>query len=163
MKRSTYDFYGKMAQTIADEKRQLIAVSGDKKGKPFTYTIGNQEKGYPELLLIGIADDQSGHLLNLLSDRMLEQRRPYHDGELVTLEGAKFALQIWEATKVAHVQYTVQAGQFYGAEDYRVQQVVVPDDKGRFPTDPVCHRKYRVPVLRKVSSLILDIKAKEAS
>jgi Domain of unknown function (DUF4262) len=46
---------------------------------------------------------------------------------------------------------TIQAGQFYGTEEYPVQQVLIPDPDGRFPGDPNCQPPYcRFPVLARV-------------
>lgn len=48
----------------------------------------------------------------------------------------------------ARRNYTIQAGQFYGHEDYEVQQILFPDRSGRYLDDPRCD--YRLPVLAQV-------------
>jgi hypothetical protein len=43
---------------------------------PFAYTIGNHERGLPELLVLGMGPDSSAGWLNMLSDLMAEQAAP---------------------------------------------------------------------------------------
>jgi hypothetical protein len=139
-----------MANIIATQKRVTLAITGTKKEPGFCYTIGNQEKQLPELLVIG--NFKPGHmcdLLNILSEKMIENASAYKDGELVDL-GGEYPMLIHTASKEAHNKYTFQAGQFYNNEDYKVMQVVLPDKKGIYPPDPRCHKDYQVPVLREV-------------
>ena len=141
--------FQQIAQTIAQHKRQVVGVIGDKKTPAFAYTIGNQERNLPELLLIGNFDGgMVAAVLDKLSDKLLEQGKPFDNGELVSL-GGKDNVAVWDATYDA-LRYTYQAGQFYGNEDYKVQQVVIPDRKGRYPEDPLCHKNWKVPVLKNV-------------
>ena len=47
-------------------------------------------------------------------------------------------------------EYTVQVGEYYGTNDYAVQQIVAPDTFGRYPEDPQCDLPFRlVPLLEK--------------
>ena len=45
--------YKAMEKNIKEYGRQIIAVAGDRKTKPFFYTIGNHNHNVPELLVIG--------------------------------------------------------------------------------------------------------------
>ncbi len=146
-KTNNYDFYRDMAHVIAEHQRQLIAVPRSKTSPGFIYTVGNQEKALPELLLIGVTGTMVSWLVNDLCNKMVEARKPFKDGEEVSV-GGDYPVKMYNADKRAHVLYTIQAGQFYGNEDYHVQQVVLCDKKGRWPDDPLCHKDYRVPVLR---------------
>jgi hypothetical protein len=108
---------------------------------PFMYTIGNHEKGLPELLIVGkfVSPPVAG-LLNYLGAKMRA------DGGLpigLVDVGAKCPIKIAPATNV-HVgdDYTIQVGQYYGTEDYQVLQVIAPDPQGRFPGDPGCMPPY---------------------
>jgi hypothetical protein len=145
------ELFSAMAHMIALNKRATIAVAGTKKLPPFFYTIGNQEKQLPELLIIGNfkPDDMCG-ILNVVSDMMIGVGA-FGDGEKVEL-GGEYPLLIYRASKEAKVKYTVQAGQFYNNEDYEVMQVVLPDLKGCYPPDPRCHKDFQVPVLREKKS-----------
>ena len=146
------EFFSHMASSIAKNKRQIISVSHTKKEPGFAYTVGNQEKQLPELLLIGTFDTESVCLiLHQLSEKMLETKQPFLDDSLVNL-GGTLSVKIHDAIDTAHSKYTVQAGQFYCNEDYQVQQVVVPDQNGRWPDDPQCHKNFRVPLLRDSSN-----------
>lgn len=109
---------------------------------PYMYTIGNHEWGLPELIFIGDSDEKFAHVLNRLG-RMKrgEERRAFHNGELVSL-GGKFPVKIVDASARAKQEFTLVVGQFYGTEDYRVQQIVLCDTQGKFPGDPGCAEPY---------------------
>ncbi len=142
------DLFSSMANMIAQAKRVCLAISGTSKEPSFFYTIGNQEKQLPELLVIGnFKADAMCTMLNTLSDAMLEARCLPLEGSQISL-GGDYPVLIYSASKEAKEKYTIQAGQFYGNEDYDVMQVVLPDKKGVYPPDPRCHKDYQVPVLR---------------
>jgi hypothetical protein len=141
------ELFQHIANTIAQRKRQIVGVGKDKNTPAFAYTIGNQEKGLPELLIVGNFDPKLVTLiLDRMSDQMLEQGKPFDDGTVVNF-GSTDSVAVWN-TNAAALRYTYQAGQFYGNEDYKVQQVVMPDRKGRYPEDPLCHKGYKVPVMK---------------
>src|SRR5262249_23556995 len=124
--------------------RSVLCV-GEPGSPPFAYTIGNWDKGLPELLLIGTTH---GSPLNELSQEMIKRDCAFEQGELVHL-GGKFPVKIITANESARTDYTIQAGQYHGTEDYPVQQVLIPDRSGRFPDEPECQRPYcEIPVLR---------------
>ena len=111
---------------------------------PFSYTIGNTQKKLPELLVI--FSDHETLLLNTLSEIMIKRRRAFDHGEKVDIGGKVPCMVLDTDERVA--DYVVQADAFYGAGNYRVQQVLVPDPQGRFPFESECERRYRdVPVL----------------
>ena len=149
------DFFRSMANMIAASKRVTMAIAKTKKKPAFFYTIGNQEKQLPELLIIGNFNTQDiCNTLNILSDKMLQRlatfgplNSHFKEEELVSL-GGEYPLLIYSASKDAKEKYTFQAGQFYANEDYNVMQVVIPDRKGCYPPDPRCHKDYQVPVLK---------------
>lgn len=149
---TSYDeFCQRIAEAIKRDGRMIIGVFGSKDDLPFSYTIGNQGVGLPELLMIGIgADSAAQGLLNLMSERMRKRGRPFDDGEIVDI-GARCSLQVINANENAKRDYTIQAGRFYKTQNYQVQQIVVPDKAGRFPGDPLCEQPYcDCPVLRVV-------------
>jgi hypothetical protein len=139
------DLFRSMANMIAASKRVTVAIAKSKKEPAFFYTIGNQEKQLPELLIIGNFKPQDMcSILNALSDLMIEFGMFSGSVDL----GGEYPLLIYRASKDAKEKYTIKAGQFYANEDYEVMQVVMPDKKGCYPPDPKCHKDYQVPVLR---------------
>lgn len=158
MRNHTDPFYVKMANTIKAHGRQVLAIDSEGKAPPFFYTIGNHVKGLPELLLIGPWAPELGcKALNILSEQMLERNHGFANGELANI-GGEHSMQIWDATLVAKLQYTIQASEYFGTQDYAVQQVVIPDPKGRFPGDKRVHRHYRVPVLRATAEIMQSLR-----
>jgi hypothetical protein len=48
-------------------------------------------------------------------------------------------------------EFTVQVGEYYGDEHYRVQQILLPDRAGRYPGDPRCAMPFAsVPVFSRM-------------
>jgi hypothetical protein len=123
--------------------RFILGVFGDE-NLSFSYTIGNHGRGLPELLVIG---PHTGTYLNELSQRMIEREKPFRHGEIINMR-EKYRVKVIDATRAAHENYTIQVGQFYESEDYRVQQVILSDTNGKFPGDEGCEEPFAsVPVL----------------
>jgi hypothetical protein len=139
-------FHQDIENDIRREKRSVICVAGDDDSLPFAYTIGNSITGLPELLIIGTTQ---GNVLNALSLKMIEHGQGFADGECVDL-GGKFPVKIIIANQRAKRDYTIQATEHFGRDDYAVQQVLIPDRNGRFPDDPQCQHPYSTfPILKK--------------
>ena len=131
-------FYKDIQDTIKDHKRMVLAVHGDRSidGSPyaFSYTIGNHERGLPELLVIGSI---KGTYLNEMSERMIKQGKAFDHGEVIETNG-KYRIKIINATYEAHESYTIQAGVYYKTQDYKVQQIILSDEEGRLPGEVGC-------------------------
>ena len=133
---------------VKRDGRSVMCIGGEEDSPPFCYTIGNALVGLPELLMIGSIKEQDANLLNRLSLKMLERHAAFDDGELVDA-GTVLPLKVINADKRAHDEYTIQAGQHLGHENYVVQQVLIPDKSGRYPDDPECAAPYAaMPVLK---------------
>jgi hypothetical protein len=147
-------FYQGIAKTIEEHGCQIIYVDGEARKPAFAYTIGNHLQGYPEFLMIGsMAPNVAQAILNHLVAEVTKARVPFRSGAHPNI-GGKLDLQIWDTTAIAKVQYTIQCTEFYHHSNYAVQQVLVPDPKGHYPTDKRCHKRYRVPVLRPTQALM---------
>ena len=158
MRDHTDPFYIHIKDTIEREERQILAIGPDGKSPPFFYSIGNHLKGLPELLLIGPWKPDLGmQALNLLSTQMLERKGPFGNGEQVNI-GGDFDFQVWDTTVISKLQYTLQATEFFGHQEYTVQQVVIPDPHGRYPGDKRVHKRYRVPVLRSTAAVMQSMR-----
>ena len=145
-------YHDEISQTIRDYGWMLMGVLPDPDESsnsviryiPFIYTIGNYECGLPELLMIGCT---SGVPLNKIVAKMRNYNRAFTDGESIYL-GAKFQPRAFWANDQAR-EYTFQVGEYYGTNDYAVQQIVIPDTSGRYPDDPRCDVPFCwVPLLR---------------
>ena len=142
------EFHLVTAEHIARQGRSIIGVcscAGDE-GFPFSYTIGNYIKGLPELLIIGSG---SAPYLNDLSRLMIAAGKPFEDGEMIHLLMLTLPLKMIRASAIAQEEYTIQAGQYFGHENYAVMQAVLPDKEGRFPGEEGCQPPYSLfPILR---------------
>lgn len=123
--------------------QKVFALPGspDPVNEAFQYTVGNGDRNLPELLMIGLFDDD--YILNYLSGLMLERGRPFEDGELVEI-GAKCPVYLCEASDGVKDGYTLGASSYHrgGAKGYRVMQVVLPDREGLFPWQRGCAEPY---------------------
>lgn len=137
-------FYATTRRNIEQYGHSLIAVANKK--MPFAYTIGNAQKQLPELLILAVSFDQARILLNLVGDQMRAENRAFKHGERVSL--GKHAVKLVEADPVVKVNFTIQVGRYYGREDYRVLQILIPDEQGLFPGNKECKPPYsEMPVL----------------
>jgi hypothetical protein len=89
--------YALIKADIERDGRHILGIP-DGEPAPFAYTIGNELKGLPELLLIGVS--RKAGLLNVLSDMMIERGTRFADGELVDL-GGKHPVKIINANAMA--------------------------------------------------------------
>lgn len=161
-------FYQQIARIVARDGRQILCIDAEGKQPAFYYTIGNSLRLAPELLLIGNFEGKAVmKILNRLSEDMLEAGRVYSNGQSVNPFDGEHDMQVWNTTPVAKLEYTRQVTEFLQSlkgkpgvpTDYTVQQVVLPDPKGRYPTDERCHRRYKVPVLRPTTDVMAEMKS----
>jgi hypothetical protein len=122
--------------------RTCLGVMGD---PPFMYTVGNTQRGLPELLLIGSCEEAAKDMLNFISEKIAEDQ-----SERSMDLGGKAPVYLLEADDSAK-DYTRLASHFF--DRYNVMQVIPSDMSGKFPWDKGCKKPYRnAPVLRKVVS-----------
>jgi Domain of unknown function (DUF4262) len=136
----------KIVSDIDRYGRSVIGVGSDD-APPFAYTIGNCLVGLPELLVLGMADND---LLNRLSEMMIDRGHGFDDGELVSLGGLHPVKVINATSEAVKDEYTFQVANFTERDDYDVLQIVIPDRNGRFPGDPKCEQPFAsIPQLRR--------------
>lgn len=132
---------------VATTGRQLLSIADD---PLFIYTIGNALKGHPELLVIGFGGPHIAEILNLLSDEALDADKPWVGGQVHMppwVESQTLRVKFVTPRYSVREEYTIQAGQYLGREDYPVLQVVLSDGEGRFPGDPLCDKDFSHQVL----------------
>ncbi len=129
---------------------KLCGVRGDETHFPFIYTLGNCASGLPELLMIGSSNEAT---LNSICELMRWCRRAFQERELIELPCYDYAFRAVNGNDDAKI-YAWQVDAYYRFEDYSVQQILIPDNSGRFPDDPECEEPYRlVPILTGRSKL----------
>lgn len=133
-----------IGHSIGEYGQKLIGVLDE--DLPFMYTVGNHQNGLPELIIMGTISTQIGYLMNVLGRKMREKGRPFEDQELVDL-GGRYPVKIVNGNGFAKA-YTLQVENYYCTDEYQVQQVLICDQKGRFPDDPHCELPYSLqPIL----------------
>lgn len=107
---------------------------------PFIYTIGNHRMHYPEFLIVGMWREVGP--LNELTRLMVNRGRRFDHGEIVDI-GGSVPVKVVDATEEPKALFTFVATRYHGHSLYDVQQVVIPDFRGRFPGDPDCDPPWR--------------------
>lgn len=130
-------------QNIDAFGQHLFQVFGDSETDAFAYTVGNADQGLPELLLIGNFPPRVvAPLLNELGAKMREDGRPLPIG-LVDI-GWSVPVMIRMAGPMARTRFTIQASQYLGHDMYGVLQVMLCDEKNRYPGEDGCDPRYDV-------------------
>jgi len=130
-------------QNIEAFGQHLFQVFGEGPVPGFTYTIGNADRGLPELLLIGdFPSHIAAALLNELGAKMREVGEPLAAG-LIDI-GWSIPIKVREAGPRARSRYSIQVDQYLGHGHYSVLQVMVCDENGRYPGDAGCNPRYDV-------------------
>jgi len=142
------EFYSRITDIIEKHDQYIQAVLAGPTTLGFGYTIGNTEHDLPELLLIGkFSHSDLGFLLNWLGETMRKRGRPFDNGEVVSY-GGKRPVKIINAGTQAREEYPIQVGEYYQTDAYAIQQVLWPDEEGRFPDETGCAAPFsEVPVL----------------
>jgi hypothetical protein len=115
------------------------AIGAGHTGTSFCYTIGNHEKGLPELLCIGnFPMKVIGNILNIVGYRQREFNRAPAEGLYAIGHGYQLPVKIRKCGDRAKTDYTIQVGQYYNTEEYDVYQVILSDKNKLFPGDLGC-------------------------
>lgn len=104
-------------------------------GAPFAYTIGLTAHHHPELIIAGLSPRTSQRLLNNLAARFFGRAQRFASGQRINdlLDG--YDAIIIEGPPTDDL-YPGAAIARYGKDRVRLQQVVWPDEHGRFPWEP---------------------------
>lgn len=135
-------FRDQIKSTISNYGFHAWGIFGtpDNPSPTFTYTTGFYEKELPEFLMIGFDSRFANMIFGLLNHVRTERGHNFENGEVVFFDtdSGKKCVVVFDARDSVKDDYTIQTGQYYGTEDYRVQQVILPDDEGRLPNHQDC-------------------------
>lgn len=135
-----------MRRTVANVLRYGRSIVGVTGIPPFSYTVGHRDRGDPDLLIVGLHHDNAGRLLNAIGDLMAKEDWTYpRDVDL----GGAFPARLRPVRDLGKAQeeYTCVCTGYYGDNGYRVLQVVLCDQAGRWPGDPLCAEPYASQVM----------------
>ena len=112
-----------------------VFPTADDPGAPFAYTIGLTAHGYPELIIAGLDPATSQMLLNDLAQRVFDRAERFTAGQPISdlLHGYDAVIVEGPATEALHPGTAFAR---YGKDRVTLQQVVWPDQHGRFPWEP---------------------------
>jgi len=104
----------------------VIGVGGD---PIFTYTVGLHHKNLPELIMVGLNPNIAMHILNDCGHMMVDNGPFKHGTQIDELANMPTIIVDVEQKQ----DYAIQAFNHYKHWDFKLQQLVMPDRKGRFP------------------------------
>lgn len=154
-------FFNDIRTNIQKHGQFILNVFNHETYGSFGYTIGNRQRGLPDLLIMGAGPTVAGHVLNQLAQLQVDRGESLENGEIFSAEmfglspaagsaatgGPGYQLKIVHASDEAKRECTIQTGQFYRDEfGYELVQVVISDSEGRFPDNAECDPKAIVSV-----------------
>ncbi|MEU5554110.1 DUF4262 domain-containing protein [Micromonospora sp. NPDC047793] len=101
---------------------------------PFAYTVGLTAHGHPELITAGLPPEVAHTLLNDLAQRVYDKAERFTHGQTVSdlIAGYDAIIIDGPPTDDLHPGMAIAR---YGRDQIRLQQLVWPDQQGRFPWD----------------------------
>lgn len=145
----------RLAALDAEQDRQVQeyghavqGVFGTETDPSFGYTIGLQDAGWPELIIVGLGYPNSGILLNDVVAHYRKLERAPAAGDVLT-ELGNWPLAVAPCGSAAVGEYLCRAG--YRAERRGMPaptalQLIYPDREGRWPTDADYDHDYMDPL-----------------
>jgi len=110
----------------------LWAVVSIFDAKPaFAYTVGLHSQNLPELIMVGLPSDVSHGILNAVG-RAATNVGGFMHGNIIE-KTSSHPITVIDA--LDKEEYATQVYAHYRTWDFKLQQLVVPDTKGRFPWD----------------------------
>src|SRR5205085_2043041 len=99
----------------------------DEETLELSYTIGNYERGWPELMMVGPPVIRA--MLDALCELMRKNNRPFADGEIIETE-YNFPLKALNVNDGVKKHWTPVVGDYYRTNDYALQEIVMGDASG---------------------------------
>lgn len=103
-------------------------------GTPFSYTVGLTAHGFPEFMIFGLPAEAGHMLLNDMAGRVFDRAERFTHGQHVTDLISDYDAVVVDGRPPEGMPPGMAYGR-YGPGKVAVQQVVWPDDAGRFPWD----------------------------
>lgn len=101
---------------------------------PFAYTVGLTAHDYPELITAGLPPEVAHSLLNDLARRVYDKAERFTHGQRISDLIAGYDAIIIDGPPTDEL-LPGMAIKRYGRDQIRLQQLVWPDQQGRFPWD----------------------------
>lgn len=122
-----------MIAMALDQGHDYVFASDTYKDLPFTYSVGLTRRKLPELLVAGLDAEAAITLLTLISNKCLG-KQPGNPPSVYQMRPIQHAV----AQHLAPVANILTRGKF------KLCQVVLHDEHGRFPWDPGCQVEFMV-------------------
>lgn len=101
---------------------------------PFAYTVGLTAHDYPELIAAGLPPEVAHSLLNDLARRVYDKAERFAHGQRISDLIAGYDAIIIDGPPTEELLPAMAINR-YGRDRIRLQQMVWPDQQGRFPWD----------------------------
>lgn len=123
-------------ETISNyvEVGKWAIIGATKETATFCYTVGLHHHNLPELIMVGLNPEMTMYILNDCADMMIANNAFKHGTQIDEL--ANMPTIIIDVLEEHKQEYTIQAFNHYHHWDFKLQQLVMPDEKQRFPWEP---------------------------
>jgi hypothetical protein len=128
------DFVQKTEENIARTGVSVVGVGSSETEPTFSYSVGFSDRGWPEVIIVGLCPTIAMHLVNNLAKR----DDPPQVGETL-LDIATVPLRVGAVSETNVEEYLCQAvfrAVRWGKEKPTAVQLVYPDTECRFPDNP---------------------------
>ena len=127
----------------------------------FTYTVGLTAHDHRELILAGLPPEIAHTMINDLASRVYDKAERFAHGQLINDVLAGYAAVIVDGPPNDHLHPDAVFA-LYGRDKVRLQQLLWPDQHGRFPGDDgyacaAADRARQAPAVRKAGKLINSV------
>jgi hypothetical protein len=111
-----------------------VFPTADEPDAQFAYTVGLTEHGHPEFMIFGLPPQTAHQLLNDMATRVFDRAARFTHGQHITDLIRDHVAVVVNGTPPEAWPPGVAYGR-YGADAVAVQQIVWPDEAGRYPWD----------------------------
>lgn len=141
-------FRDTIAEHISESGQFMFGVFSTEVSPAFTYTIGLTEVGLSELVITGFSPDNTvAGILNRVGEILRERGTDFTHGEIVPLfPNSEKGVKLLQVSEEKRLEYAVQVGQYYHNDDFKLMQVVLPDEDGVWPENGAAY-PYSVQIL----------------
>lgn len=129
---------------IASHGHMVVGVFGDEDSPTFAYTIGLQQRGWPELILMGVRYEYAGVILNSAVQHYAALEKSPAAGDLLETLG-NWPMFVGQVTPEKVREYLCQAvyrADRRGEDAPEALHLIFPDRRGCWPTDPEYDHEY---------------------
>lgn len=133
------DYTARIEEAIRSSGQFVQAVLGS---PPWAYTIGNTDRGMPEIVMTGLDPRLMHQLLNDAAEKRIDEEKPLVAGDFVSeIAGVPLRVDAVHPSQIEGMMQQAVYREIRSGRNHRAitaVQLVWPDAKGIYPGEPGC-------------------------